>query len=138
MGAVFGMSLPLPFFDRNQGAAEAAQLRITQANHARLSVRTAVHVALQAEHAEAQASFEEATSLRDRVVPEAESAFHLAQEAYSRGRMRLTDVLDTERTLFELRGRLINAMQQYHAAVAELERLAGAPLSDIPRDSGSR
>lgn len=138
MGAVLGLTLPLPFFDRNQGAVEAARSRIVQADHARRSVETAVRVALQAEHAEAQASFDEATTLRDRVVPEAESAFRLAQEAYDRGRMKLTDVLDTERTLFELRARLVDTLQRYHTAVAELERLAGMPLSDLPRDPEGR
>ena len=138
LGAVVGLSLPLPLFDRKQGAVEAAQSRVIQADHARLSVTTATRVALQAELAEAQASFDEATALRDRVVPEAESAFTLAQDAYGRGRMRLTDVLDTERTLFELRARLVDAMQRYHTAVAELERLAGVPLADPSHESRRR
>lgn len=134
VGAVFGVSLPLPFFDRNQGAITAAESRMAQAEHARRSVATAVQAALQAAHAEAAASFDEATALRDRAIPEAASAFSLAEDSYSRGRMSLTDVLDTERTLFELRTRLVNALLHYHTAVAELERLAGTPLSDFASD----
>jgi cobalt-zinc-cadmium efflux system outer membrane protein len=138
LGAVLGLSLPIPLFDRNQGAIEATEARVIQADHARRAVATAVRVNLRAELAEAQASLDEATALQDRVVPEAESAFRLAQEAYNRGRMRLTDVLDTERTLFELRARLVDALQRYHTSIADLERLAGAPLPDLSHESGRR
>jgi cobalt-zinc-cadmium efflux system outer membrane protein len=134
VGIVLGVSLPLPLFDRNQGALNAAEMRIAQAEHARRSVETAVHTALQASHADAAASFDEAAALRDRAIPEAESAFALAEEAYRRGLMRLTDVLDTQRALFELKGRLIDALLRYHAAIAELERFTGAPISNLPRD----
>lgn len=138
LGAVLGLSLPIPLFDHNQGAIEATEARVIQADHARRAVATAVRVNLRAELAEAQASLDEATALQDRVVPEAESAFRLAQEAYNRGRMRLTDVLDTERTLFELRARLVDALQRYHTSIADLERLAGAPLPDLSHESGRR
>lgn len=135
VGAVVGVSLPLPLFDRNQGAVGAAETRVVQAEHARRSVATAIHATLQAAHAEAAASADEVTALRSRAVPEAESAFSLTEVAYGRGRMRLTDVLDTQRTLFELRARVVDALLRYHTAVADLERLAGAPLSNLSRDS---
>lgn len=134
VGAIVGISLPLPTLDRKQGAIAAAQSRIVQAEHARRSVATDVRTQMQAAHAEALSSFEEATSLRDRAIPEAEAAFELAEQFYSRGRMPLTDVLDTERTLFELRVRYVDALLRYHTAATRVERLAGAPLSAFDPD----
>ncbi len=134
LGAVFAVSLPIPLFDRNQGEIRAAQTRVVQAEHAQRSVETAILAQLQAAHAEAAASFDEVLALRSRAIPEAESAFNLTEVAYSRGRMRLTDVFDTERTLFELRARLVDAQLRYHSAVADLERLTGTPLSTMSND----
>ncbi len=135
VGAVVGISLPLPLFDRNDAAINAAQIRVTQTAYARQSVATAIQTQIQAAHAEAAASLDEATALKNRAIPEAESAFALAEEFYSRGRMSLTDVLDTERTLFELRTRLVEAQLRYHKEVAELERLTGTPLSHGAHES---
>jgi cobalt-zinc-cadmium efflux system outer membrane protein len=129
VGLVAGVSLPLPSFDRKQGAIAAARSRQRQAEHERVGAMIAIRTALQASHAEAQTAFEEATSLRERAIPQANSAFTLAEEAYERGRMSLTDVLDTERVLFELRSRQVHALLRYHRAVADVERLVGVSLS---------
>lgn len=134
-GAVIGLSLRLPVFDRNQGARAAAEARVLQAEQARRAATVAARAKLQAEHAEAESSYEEAVALRDRIVPEAQTAFRLAQEAYDRGRMKLTDVLDAERTLFDLRTRQVETVRRYHTAIAELERLAGVPLTDLSQET---
>jgi cobalt-zinc-cadmium efflux system outer membrane protein len=78
---------------------------------------------------ELAASHAEATALRDGILPEAERAFTAARDAFRQGLLRLTDVLDTERTLFELRGRQVDALARYHAAVADMEALLGGPLA---------
>jgi cobalt-zinc-cadmium efflux system outer membrane protein len=134
VGAVVGFSLSLPSFDRNQGSILAAELRLIQAEHARQSDTIAMKTELQAVHAQAKSSYDEALALRDRAIPEAGSAFALSEQFYSRGRRSFTDVLDTERTLFELQVRHVEALLRYHTAVAQIERLTGAPLSTSKDD----
>ena len=72
----------------------------------------------------------ESTRLRDEVLPEATATYESARTAYQRGRLRLTDVLDTQRTLFDLRSRYFDALGSYHVNRADIERLIGAPLDD--------
>ncbi|NNE17988.1 MAG: TolC family protein [Myxococcales bacterium] len=122
------LSLPLPIFDRNQGATNAAERRLEMGKEQRRAARVRAETLLGTTHQALTISEGEVASLRDEVLPEATSAYDTAQQAYTRGRMRLTDVLDTQRTLFALRSRYYDALAEYHRGKAEIERLIGAPL----------
>jgi cobalt-zinc-cadmium efflux system outer membrane protein len=96
-----------------------------------------VSTSLTASYEALMAAHDEVLALRTAILPEARSAFTASQEAYQRGRMRLTDVLDTQRTLFELQSRYFNVLAVYHASVADLERLIGEPLANLSQNNGS-
>jgi len=137
LGVVAGVSISLPVFNRYGGQIDAASARRHQAERSRQSTANQVRLALQRSVALAEARAIEAVSLRDTVLPEAAKAFELASAALRSGRMRLTDVLDTQRTLFELRSQFIDALVAHHLAVGEIERLTGQPITDISPTSGS-
>jgi cobalt-zinc-cadmium efflux system outer membrane protein len=129
---VAGVSLPLPLFDRNRDAVAAAERRIAQAEEHRRGEEVRVKFALREAHAELAAAVTEAAALRDRILPEAELAFTESHEAYLRGRLRLTDVLDAERSLFDLQSRYVDVLAEYHVAAAEIGRLLGDPIVAAP------
>ncbi len=131
-----GVGLPLPLFDRNRDAAHAAARRAEAAEARQAETRAALTAELVAEHAELAASRDEAAALADRILPEAAAAFTESADAYRQGRLRLTDVLDAKRTLFELRGRYVDVLARHHAAAARLERIAGAPEDASPDAEG--
>jgi cobalt-zinc-cadmium efflux system outer membrane protein len=131
-----GLSVPLPLFDRNQGAAQAAERRLAKAAQEQRGVQVAVLRSLTAAFEALMAAYDEVQALRSRILPEADSAFVASQTAYQQGRMRLTDVLDTQRRLFELRARYFNVLAGYHTAAADLESLIGESLTDLSQDSG--
>lgn len=124
------IGLPLPIFNRNQGATQAAERRLVMASEERRAASVEIGTRLAYVYQELILSEYELTRLRDEVLPEATAAFESAQTAYQRGRMRLTDVLDTQRTLFTLRSRYYDALGSYHQNKADIERLIGAPLAD--------
>ena len=127
---LFGVNLDLPLSDRNRGAARAAELRVRRGEAEHRAASVSVEGDLASAYESLSAAHAEATSLRATILPEAESAFTTAQDVYRSGRLRLTDVLDTERTLFELRGRHVDALARYHDAMADVERILGAPADD--------
>jgi len=133
-----GASVPLPLFDRNRDAAAAAGLRVRQARERRQAALAAARVALAAAHADLAAARSEVVALRDRILPEAEAAFTEAHEAYVRGRLRFTDVLDAERSLAELRGRYIDVLAAHRTRTVEIERLLGVPLEETTSSTGDR
>jgi cobalt-zinc-cadmium efflux system outer membrane protein len=126
---VFGLGLPLPLWDRGRGTVGAARHRAARVEHERRAAEVRIRTEIAAGYETLRSTETEALTLRERVLPEAETAFRTAQDGYLRGLMRLTDVLDAERTLFELRRRYFDALAAYHAAVADIERLIGEPLA---------
>jgi cobalt-zinc-cadmium efflux system outer membrane protein len=124
------IGLPIPIFNRNQGATQAAERRVAMAGEERRAAQVRAGTLLSIVYQQLLQSENELTRLRDEVLPEATATFESAQATYLRGRMRLTDVLDTQRTLFALRSRYYNALGSFHQRKADIERLIGAPLAD--------
>jgi cobalt-zinc-cadmium efflux system outer membrane protein len=132
---LFGVSLPLPVFDRNQGKNLEARYQLAKAEEERRAAAVSVYTSLAETYAELSAALTEASTLRDEVLPGAQSAFDAISEGYRQGKFQFLEVLDAQRTLFEVRGQYIEALATYHKAVAALERLIGEPLS--PRTQSS-
>jgi len=130
------VAVPLPLFDRNRGSRQAAAHRLRRIGEERRTVEIDVRTEVAAAHEELISASAEIRALGDDILPEAENAFTTARDAYRRGLMRLTDVLDTERFLFELRGRKVDALARYHTAFAEIGRLVGEPIEDLLRRGG--
>ncbi|MFQ5515894.1 MAG: TolC family protein [Myxococcota bacterium] len=129
---VFGVSMPLQVFDRNQGARLAARRELTKARYQRTAAEVSVQTALEIVIQELDASYQEVMALREQVLPKAERAYRDVRQGYLRGLFRYLDVLDAQRSLFELRSRELDALRAYHSTVAEVERLTGTPIQSRP------
>ena len=122
-GAVAGISIPLPFFDRGQGGravatSEAALLRAQREALAR-----------QAE-AESASALAEAAALRDaektyREAAGPEELVSIARAAYEAGEMRILELLDAYRTALSTRLRSIELGAQARRAEIQLDRSLG-------------
>ena len=123
------LSVPLPLFDRNQGNRLEARYRLRRAESERRAADVGIRTALRSAHQRLARAFEEATALRERALPEAAGAFEGARTAWRTGLLRYVEVLDTQRTLFDLRTDEVEALAAYHTARAELEGLTGHSLS---------
>jgi len=128
---VLEVSIPLPLFARNQGGVLEARYQLAQAGEKRRAADIQARAALSQAYAALSAAFAEATVLHTTVLPGAQQAFDAAQEGFRQGKFGFLDVLDAQRTLFEVRGQYIEALTAYHTAVAEVERLIGEPLAAI-------
>lgn len=135
VGLVIGLSVPLPLFNRNQGAILAAQADMAAADAglaaARLSLLNDVHTQYQA----LQAARKEEESLRTRVLPLAHKVLTATTEGYRQGKFGLMEVLDAQRMVFESHGVHVEALANRHRAVAQLEGLIGLGLDML--DSGT-
>lgn len=127
---VLQVSVPLPFFDWNQGNVLAATRDLHKAQAEQAAAELAVQTALSKRYEDLRAAFGEATTLRERTLPTAQRAFEGTRDGYRRGLFRYLDVLDAQRTLFELRTRELEALSTYHDARADIERLTAQPLYD--------
>lgn len=130
---VVGVSVPIPFFDRNRDGIRAADADIARAR----AEADAAILHLQSRLAEAHRAFatalDETTSLRAHVVPAAQSVFDAVREGYQLGRFGLMEVLDAQRTLAAANRDLLAALTTVHEAAVAVERLVGRPLIDFAR-----
>jgi len=126
-----GIAIPLPIFDQNEGGILQA---LADRGRARAEMRAAdirVRAALTEAYRALAVSSQEAGTLRDTILPAAEAAFAAANEGFRHGKFAYLDVLDAQRTQFEVKQQLVDALADYHTAVADVERLIGQRLSSV-------
>jgi cobalt-zinc-cadmium efflux system outer membrane protein len=126
--AVVEVGVPLPLFDRNQGAIAAAAAEVAAAGERQRAALLAARAAVGRARESVAAAYARATTLRDELIPAAESTSTSAREAYRSGALRYLEVIDAQRTWFELRDQYFAALTAYHLARIDLERLTGAEL----------
>jgi cobalt-zinc-cadmium efflux system outer membrane protein len=134
---VFGLALPLPLFDRNQGGVleATAQLAKTRRQYEAVQVKT-LAVLSEAVRALA-AAYDEAAILRRDVLPKAQRAFEAAQQGYQQGKFDYLHLLDAQRTLFQTQAQYVDSVEAYHRAQADVQRLLGRPADIENEDSPS-
>jgi cobalt-zinc-cadmium efflux system outer membrane protein len=125
---VAGVSLPLPLFDRNGGAVEAARVRLGAVDAEREAARLDARAALLEAYGALDAAFAESEALRTGVLPGAEDVAARVEEGYREGKFALLDVLDAQRTLVAARTRYADARAAYARAAADVERITALPL----------
>ena len=128
---VLGLSVPIPIFNRNQGAILEARYGLAKAREEQRAAEILARDTLAAAYQSLSTSFVEAIVLRDEVMPGARSAFDAINEGYRQGKFGYLEVLDAQRTLFEARGQYLEALATYHASIADVERLIGEGLETM-------
>lgn len=128
---VMSVSLPLLLFDRNQGNIQAAEYRKLQTELQKRMVEISLTTKLSEIHSMLSAAYNEVIMIKTNVLSEAQNAFDMINQGYQMGKFGFLDVLDAQRTLFEVRSRYLNSLKQYHQSIADLERLIGQKISDF-------
>jgi len=130
---VVELTVPLPVFNRNQGAIGEAEHRLAKARSEQASAYAAAQAALSTAASRLAAAYEQANGLRTNVLPQAKASLEGVLDAYRKGLFRMVDVLDAQRTLFDLRSDYLTALESYHVLAAEVERLTGT--QELPSDT---
>lgn len=126
-----GVSIPLQFFNRNRGGIREAEHRVSEASYrhkahqADLSGRT---IAL---YENLRGIFSEVRTLEDDIVPTATDAYSATQKGFDLGKFTYLNVLDAQRTLFEVRNQHMEALAEFSLGVVGLERLLGSDLASF-------
>lgn len=128
---VVSVSTPLKLFDTNAGAITAAEQRIEKAEHERNAARVAVTGSVAEALSALAVAAARVRSLEREVLPAAESAYQKTQAGYEEARFDLLNVLDSQRTLTEVRLELVDAKADFERAKVRVEALIGRQLSEI-------
>lgn len=128
---LIGASFSLPVFNRNQGGIEAARTRLSKAFEERRGTEARVAAALAETYGALTSAHAAVDALRASVLPGAQQTFAAVNEGYRAGKFGYLDVLDAQRTFIGASAQYVRALSEYHKAVADAERLIGAPLQRI-------
>lgn len=131
VAVVASVSMPLQIFDTNSGNIAAAERRIAKAENDEQAARGTLTSSLYEALGALQVAASQARALQNEILPAAESAFEKTQLSYDEGKFDLLNVLDTQRTLFEVRLDLVNARAEYHKAKVQVEALIGHQLEGL-------
>ncbi len=124
-GVVALFSLPLPLFNRNQGAILAAERRLSRARSEKRAAEVTVTSLVSRAYEALLTAYQRALELRDTALPQARAVFDGTRSGYARGLFRYLEVLDAQRTLFDLRADYVTALADYHQARVDVARLLG-------------
>jgi cobalt-zinc-cadmium efflux system outer membrane protein len=128
---VVGVSMPIPFFNRNQGGVSEAKARIDKAQSEQQTTRIALLTGLSDTWQSLSAVYAEAVGLRDQILPSARATYESTELGYREGKLDFLQMLDAQRTLFTVKRQYLLSLGAYHLAGTDMERLVGVPLRDI-------
>jgi outer membrane protein, heavy metal efflux system len=126
---VFGVSIPLQLFDRNQGSINEARHRLARANAEKRAAEIKVTKHLLGAYNKVDFTHAQVLAIKTKILPGAKKAFDGVNEGYRFGKFGYLDVLDSQKIYFEAQGQYLVALADHHKAVADVERLIGEPLT---------
>jgi outer membrane protein, heavy metal efflux system len=121
---VVGISMPVPIFDKRQGAIAEARLRVDQAAAEKKATAWRLRTRLHEAQREYEIALMEVEELNRSALPAAKQALDAVEEGYRLGKFDFLNLLDAERTHAELQRRHIEAVAAGLKARVAMERLA--------------
>lgn len=131
---VFGVAVPLPFFDRGQAEVyEALQMRGKTEALGR-AIRVALATKIFGTYQELLHSVTALDTMAKEILPAAREVMKASDDGYKQGRFSYLELADARRSFIELRRQNLEAALNYHTYQAEIDRLIGASTL-IPHDA---
>ncbi|MBL4608867.1 MAG: TolC family protein, partial [Pseudomonadales bacterium] len=122
---IASVSFPIPIFNRNQGDVKKAKANIIKVDFtayaAELSLRQS---ALQAWE-NLSSALEETNRYQNEIIPSARKAYSQADDGYSRGAFTFLDLLDAQRTLYEVQDARLDSLLSVYEAKVQTDFLMG-------------
>ena len=131
---LFGVSVPLPLFDRNQGNLLEALKREDKARDELQALNVRVGTEVMQAREQLDAIRGEVDVLQRDVLPGAKSAYDAATIGFENGKFNFLEVLDAQRTYFAAKSQYLKALAEAHRAAADIDRVLGdsTPNADKP------
>ncbi len=128
---VFGLSIPLPIADQNQGGRLEAGYNLQKTHHLKQASELSAFNELNRLYANVQNAYAKATILKNDVLAVSKELLAASTISYEQGKMDYLGLLDSQRIYFESRNEYIDALAEYHVNKTELERLIGQSLETL-------
>ena len=132
--AVVGLSIPLPFRDRSEGAIATAQAKLEQVDANRSATEVRMLTQLFELFQELQHARHASDTLDTEVLPRVQAALTQTEYAYERGRYSYLELVAAQRELLEVKRARIQAAVDAYGYATEIDRLTGAVPGTAPTE----
>lgn len=119
----FGVSIPLPLWDRRKGPIAEAKAEVSRTEAMARQRRLEITAALERAYDQYQIRNQQVEALQSGSLREAEAAVEAAQSAYKFGERGIVEVFDAQRVLQGVRSDLLDALYARQSALIDLEEL---------------
>jgi outer membrane protein, heavy metal efflux system len=124
----FGISVPIPAWNRRQGEIAEATAALRHASASADQRRLEITAALERAYGVYEVANEQLAALEAGALRQAEAALQASEAAFRFGERGILEVLDAQRVLRGVRSDYLNAQYDRQAALIELERLQAVEL----------
>jgi outer membrane protein, heavy metal efflux system len=121
----FGVSIPLPFWNREQGNIQEATSKVSQATAEREALENTIRIEVTAASRRYESAVRSLELIRSGVVGETEAGFSITQLAYRLGDAKLSDVIFQQRSLIDAQLAELAAQAELAMAQANLDLALG-------------
>jgi outer membrane protein, heavy metal efflux system len=121
----FGMSIPLPVFNREQGTISEAASRRAQARAERENLEATIRRETALAFHRYEIAHKSLEILQTGVLEQNQASVRIVQLAYDLGELRFLDIVNQQRVLIEAETTVVNAQTELNAARADLENVVG-------------
>jgi len=125
---LFGISLPLPIFNRNQGKTASLEAEIRSQEYDQERTRLETRANINSTISRLDQLISQHITLDTLLLPTAENAYKSLQEAYNVGRIPYTSLLEAERSLIQLKFERNDVLFATYEQLILLERVSGIRL----------
>ncbi|MCP4582226.1 MAG: TolC family protein [candidate division Zixibacteria bacterium] len=125
---LFGVSVPIPLFNRNQGTKESIDAQLRSLEYDIEQGRTEAISSIESNIIGLRNLVDRHATLDSMLLPTAEKAYHILKDAYETGRIPYTQLLEAERILNDLNFEHNDMLLEIQEQVIALESLTGVTL----------
>ena len=122
---LFGVSLPLPLFDQNQGNLLEALKRENKVRDELQALTASLGTTILQARERLESVRDEIDVLQRDVLTGAKSAYGAAAIGFENGKFSFLEVLDAQRTYFAARTQYLKSLAEAHRAAADIDRVLG-------------
>lgn len=123
--AQFGIAIPLPLFDRNQGNVYSATMQSYKAQDLYRELESRLTADLLQSVSQFDLAANSVREYRDAVLPGATEAYDSARKGFEAGKVSFLEVLDAQRTLSQGNIGYLNVLASAYQAAADIDRILG-------------
>ncbi|OKY76500.1 MAG: hypothetical protein BM485_04525 [Desulfobulbaceae bacterium DB1] len=129
-----GFSIPIPVFDRNQGGIREASEHIRAGKKELDGTANRLRAELAVLRERLQIITAELETTATTILPAAQEAYEALAKAYQAGEKDYLELLDSQRTLIEVKRQNLLLQTEHQELLADLEAITGKAAESFPRN----